>query len=182
MADVLDVVTNLKQGPATVYVTPYDSGGSLAADDIVIGLALNGVDCTQTETFRKRTADSILFPLKYVLESVAFVATTVCQDMSPSFINQFLGGELVTDAGDGTKTRINVETTTPFRLEYGANVKIVDNVDTDYVIEIIKAEVYIESLDLSKSTKKDMTFTVKMEAVHPNSGTTVVKIGSTSAA
>lgn len=181
MADVQDVVTNLKQGPATVYITPYDSGGALAADDIIIGLALNGVECTMTETFRKRTADSILFPIKNVLEGVSFIATAVCQDMSPSFINQFLGGDLVTDGVDSTKTRINVETTTPFRLEYGANVKIVDNSNTDDVIEIIKAEINIESLDLSKSTKKDMTFTVKMEAVHPNSGTTVVKIGSTSA-
>lgn len=181
MADVQETVTNLKEGPATVYITPYDSGGSLAADEIISGLALNGVDITITQTWRNRTADSLLVPIKTVLESVSISGSCVCQDMSPTFINQFLGGDLITDGVDSTKTRINVETTSPFKIPYGANVKIVDNSNTDDVSEIVKAEVYIEVLDISKSTKKDMTFTVRFMCVQPNSGTTLFKYGSTSA-
>ena len=181
MANLQDLVTNFKEGPATLYITPYNSVGDLVADDIIVGFALSGVETTMTQTFRSRTADSVIIAIKKVFEGMSITGSAICQDMSPNFINQFIGGDLITDGSDATKTRMHVETDSPFKMLYGANIKIVDIANTDEYLEIVKAEVFISSLDISKSTKKDMTFKIDFEGVYPNTGTTIMKYGSVSA-
>ena len=181
MATLTDNVQNFREGPATLQITPYDSAGSLEANSVIIYYAKDGVSLTLGETWRDRGADSVPIKIGKVLEGIEIKGSAIVQDMDPELMHAFMGGTLTEDGTDTTKKRLELTTTDPFKLQYGAQVEIIDNANTDLVTLVVKAEVFVSSLTLDQSMKKDMTYQVDFEGVMPNSGTTLIKFGSESA-
>ena len=181
MADVRDKISNFKEGPGHLKFTQYNSNETLMTDSVIVGYAKEGIEFSSKQGFRKRTADTARLPLEKVMEGQEIIITAVVQDVSPAFINNFIGADLIEDGTDPDKKRLSITTSTPFKMEGSAKVEIIFDDDTDHAIVVNRMEVTIESLDLSFSTKKDMTFTVTCEGVMPFSGDEVMSYGSVSA-
>jgi hypothetical protein len=182
MADINDSILNFDQGPATVQITPYDSAGDLEADSVIITYAKDGVSLTLTQSHRDRTADSCLVKINKVLQGLEGKGSAIIQDMDAELLAEFTGADVVIDSIDSTKKRATISTTSDLQMPYGANVKIIGINNTDYVVELVKAAVFVSTLTLDFAMTKDRLYQVDFELLMPNSGTDLIKIGSTSAA